>query len=102
MKKAFTWLDNNNIQYEFHDYKKSGIDEDIVKKALQQHGWEQVINKRGTTWRALSEEQKSSMSDENAIMAARENPSILKRPILAMNGQIWLGFSPETYSSIAF
>ena len=67
MKKAFKWLDAQNIAYDFHDYKKIGIDEDVLKQALTQHGWENVINRRGTTWRKLPKDVQESMGADKAI-----------------------------------
>ena len=100
MKKAFKWLDAQNIAYDFHDYKKIGIDEDVLKQALTQHGWENVINRRGTTWRKLPQETQDSMNDDQAIAIAAENPSILKRPLLKQGNDIFLGFKDSEYEEI--
>ena len=100
MKKAFKWLDAQNIAYDFHDYKKIGIDEDVLKQALTQHGWENVINRRGTTWRKLPQETQDSMDDNQAIAIAVENPSILKRPLLKQGNDIFLGFKDSEYEEI--
>lgn len=100
MKKALTWLEENNIEYSFHDYKKSGVDEAVLKSAIDQHGWENVINRRGTTWRALPDDVKESMNDQNAMRVAGENPSIIKRPLLVVGGANFLGFKPDQYAQI--
>jgi len=92
MKKAFAWLDTNNVAYNFHDYKKSGVDETVFQRAIDQHGWEAVINKRGTSWRTLPDSVKSTTSDQNAIKLALDNPSIIKRPLLYLDGDTYLGF----------
>ena len=98
MKKAFNWLNNNHIEYVFHDYKKDGLDTDAFTRAIQQHGWEQVINRRGTTWRNLPDDLKNSASDTTALDLALENPSIVKRPLLVKGDNTALGFKPETYA----
>lgn len=100
MKKAFNWLDENGIDYDFHDYKKEGADEAVLKQAITKHGWDSVINRRGTTWRKLPEDVKESMNEADAIAVALENPSIIKRPLLVTNEKTYLGFKPETYSEI--
>lgn len=100
MKKAFAWLDENKIAYEFHDYKKQPPDEKILNAAIKKHGWENVINQRGTTWRALPENEKSDMNETKALTIALQNPSIIKRPLLAHNNQIYLGFKDSEYSKI--
>ncbi len=100
MKKAFNWLDENNINYQFHDYKKVGADKTVIKHAIDEHGWENVINRRGTTWRKLSEEKKSSMDADTAIKTALENPSIIKRPLLVTKESVHLGFKAELHTGI--
>ncbi len=100
MKKAFAWLDAHKIAYEFHDYKKEGANQEIVKKAIDQHGWENVVNRKGTTWRVLPDDIKSAMNDYKALSVALENPSIIKRPLLLHDDAIYLGFDEETYAII--
>lgn len=100
MKKAFRWLDDNNIEYSFHDYKKAGLDEATAKAWINTMGWENIINKRGTTWRKLDEEIKSSMNNDNAMHLMVTQPSIIKRPLVITKGYIHLGFSPEEYASL--
>ncbi|WP_201613933.1 Spx/MgsR family RNA polymerase-binding regulatory protein [Psychrobacter sp. JCM 18902] len=84
MKKAFTKLDDLGVSYEFHDYKKQGIDKDSVKRWVNEIGIDKVLNKRGTTWRKLTEEQKQSADAniDNAIDLLVENTSMIKRPIV--------------------
>ncbi|MCB1650847.1 MAG: ArsC family reductase [Alphaproteobacteria bacterium] len=100
MKKAFTWLDEHKIAYTFHDYKKQGLDEAAFERALKQHGWENVINRRGTTWHKLPEATQKSMNAEKALEIARENPSIIKRPLLSANDDLVLGFSEDSYAKV--
>lgn len=100
MKKAFRWLDDHNVPYEFDDYKKQGADEDVLKIAIDQHGWETVINRRGTTWRKLPDDVKETMDEASALAIAQENPSIIKRPLLVKEEDITLGFKAEQYQDI--
>ncbi len=100
MKKAFNWLDENGVAYEFHDYKKSGADEATLRAAIKHHGWENVINRKGTTWRKLSDDVKTSMNETAAIKIALENPSIIKRPLVLHEGKTYLGFSPNIFKQI--
>lgn len=100
MKKALKWLEANGIAYDFHDYKKRGIDEGVFMQAIEMHGWEIVINKRGTTWRALPEDVKNAMDAQEALKIARENPSIIKRPILLRDGITYIGFKDAEYQKI--
>jgi len=99
MKKAFKWLDKEGIEYGFHDYKKGGFDADVIRQAVSEHGWETVINKRGTTWRKLDEKLKTSMDAERAIKVAGENPSIVKRPLILYSGKTYVGYDEGLYKS---
>ncbi len=100
MKKAFKWLDQHNIAYEFHDYKKIVPDRAILKLAIQQYDWETVINRRGTTWRKLPEDVQTQMDGTKAVNIALENPSIIKRPLLVFDNVIHLGFKANEYEAI--
>jgi arsenate reductase (glutaredoxin) len=100
VKKALKWLDDRKIDYDFHNYKKDGIDKAVLKHAIDQYGWEKVINRNGTTWRALPDEVKNSTDAQKAISLAEENPSIIKRPILSRMGQIVIGFDAKAYEAL--
>ena len=100
MKKALQWLDDHGIPYDFNDYKKEGVDTDVLKQAIVAHGWETVINRRGTTWKKLPDDVKNKMDATKALTIANENPSIIKRPLLVVNGKTHLGFSAEGYEGI--
>ena len=100
MKKAMNWLDSHGVDYQFHNYKKDGIDEYVLKQAIEEHGWERVINKRGTTWKQLPPTIQTQMDEGKAIEIAKENPSIIKRPLLLRMGQTVLGFDPKVYSEL--
>jgi arsenate reductase len=100
MKKAMTWLDSESIDYTFHDYKKLGIEEPKLREWLTQIEWSELINRRGTTWRKLSDEQKTDVDNDAAVKLMLENQSLIKRPLLEKGGQIFLGFKPEYYASI--
>ena len=84
MKKAFTKLDELGISYDFHDYKKQGIDKATLQHWVNELGIDKVLNKRGTTWRKLTDEQKQAADDNvnNAIDLLVENTSMIKRPIV--------------------
>ena len=84
MKKAFTKLDELGVSYTFHDYKKQGIDKESVQRWVDSLGIDKVLNKRGTTWRKLDEEQKQAANANvnYAIDLLVENTSMIKRPIV--------------------
>lgn len=100
MKKALNWLDEHGIAYEFIDYKKHGVDESVLRAAISAHGWESVINRRGTSWRKLPEDVKNNMDENSAIGAALDNPSLIKRPLLHTQNAYHLGFKADQYTEI--
>ena len=99
MKKAFDWLTANNVPYEFHDYKKMGISEEKIQEWLMQKSWDVLINQAGTTWKKLSDEEKSS-NEKDAIKLMMEKPSMIKRPIIENDKIVVMGFNSDTYEQI--
>jgi len=99
MKKAFAWLDAKGVDYTFHDYKKSGADKAMLQRAFEEHGWETVINRKGTTWRALPDDVKEKAKAASALKLALENPSLIKRPLITGAKGIILGFDADAYAA---
>jgi arsenate reductase len=101
VKKARTWLDSHRVAFEFHDYKTAGIDSARLEVWCKSFGWEKVLNRAGTTFRALSEPAKQGLDEAKAIKLMVAQPSLIKRPIL-MQGKkaLAIGFKPETYGEI--
>ena len=99
VKKARDWLDANHITYEFHDFKKQGIDEATIQNWLAQYPWEKLINRAGLTWRGLDEATKSGIiNNASAIKLMQIKTSVIKRPILVKDGKILcLGFDENAY-----
>jgi Spx/MgsR family transcriptional regulator len=100
VKKAKKWLESEEIAFEIHDYRKVGIDETMLRRFCDTLDWEQVLNKRGTTYRKLPQEQKDTLTKESAIALMLEQPAMIKRPILDIDGALYIGFKAEQYSSI--
>jgi arsenate reductase len=99
MKKARTWLDQAGIAYRFHDYKKEGIDHARLKAWVDAHGWEVVLNRAGTTFRALPDADKAGLTAAKAIRLMAAQPSLIKRPVLDIGGQTLVGFKPDLYAA---
>lgn len=98
MKKAFTYLDEHDITYQFHDYKKQGIDREHLQQWCKEHGWEKVINRAGLTFKKLTYEQKQDLNESKAIELMLAQPSMIKRPVLDLGSKTLLGFKPEVYA----
>ncbi len=101
MKKAMRWLDSQGITYQLHDYKKSGIDTDTLQLWLEQTGADTLINRRGTTWRRLSDTDKAACDSGDPAAIARvlaDNTSAIKRPVLPLDKQLLVGFNDATWT----
>ncbi|NAX17846.1 MULTISPECIES: ArsC family reductase [unclassified Vibrio] len=100
IKKARKWLEAAGVDYQFHDYRKQGIDAELVAQFCQALGWENVLNKRGTTFRQLTHSQKESLDAHNAVTLLVEQPAMIKRPILLVDTHYHLGFNAQQYATI--
>ncbi|KMQ80506.1 glutathione-dependent thiol reductase [Candidatus Burkholderia pumila] len=102
VKKARVWLEEHGVSFEFHDFKKAGVNEKLVQNWLKDVPLDHLINKRGTTWRGLSEVHKAEAdTTSGAIALIIHKPSIIKRPVLVVNGRVkTLGFSAEQYETL--
>ena len=100
VKKARAWLEAQGIDYEFHDYKKHGVDAALLARWMGQVGWEKVLNRQGQTWRKLSEAEKAAVKDEaSAIALLLAQPSAIKRPAIEAQGKLILGFDAVAYQN---
>jgi arsenate reductase len=98
VKKARTWLADHGQDVEFHDFKKQGLTREILAAWLQQLDWEVLVNRKGTTWRKLSDAQRAAVVDKaSALELMLENPSVIKRPVLVGKGPLMVGFNAEQY-----
>lgn len=100
VKKARAWLEERDIPYEFHDYKKQGVPVDTLRRLGELLGWEAIVNRSGPTWRKFPEERRALVKDtESALALMRENASVIKRPIIDRDGQYQVGFSEDNYAA---
>ncbi|MBB3107803.1 Spx/MgsR family transcriptional regulator [Psychrobacter luti] len=101
MKKAFTKLDDLGVSYNFHDYKKQGIDKDSIQRWVKELGIAKVLNKRGTTWRKLEDAQKQAADSDvdKAIDLLTENTSMIKRPIVEGQSVLLCGYDEAEFDT---
>lgn len=97
IRKARRWLEQQQIDYHFHDYRTDGLNESQLRLWSRQLGWENLLNKRGTTFRQLPAESKQSLDEEQAIALLLAHPAMIKRPLLVVDSRHLLGFKPEQY-----
>ena len=100
IKKARKWLEAQGIDYTFHDYKKEGADPAKLEAWIAEKGVDVVLNKRGTTYRKLSDAEKAQGEDTSgAVTLLEANPSMIKRPIVEHSGGILVGFKEEEWKA---
>ena len=101
VKKARAWLAEHGLEAPFHDFKKQGVDAAWLRKVARQTGWQALLNTRGTTWRRLTDAEKATACDEaGAIAMMLAQPSVIKRPVLEVEGRYLLGFDEARYQSL--
>ncbi len=100
VKKARKWLDNHQVDYTFHDFKTQGLPSQLMKEWLSQLSLDDLINKRGTTWRQLNDEQKQQLTTDKTFSLITEHPTLIKRPVLNVNGQLSVGFKSDHYDNL--
>ncbi|MBP7814969.1 MAG: ArsC family reductase [Phenylobacterium sp.] len=99
MKKARDWLDGHGVAYGFHDYKSAGIDRATLQGWAAKVGWELLLNRAGTTFRKLPDVDKTGLDEAKAIDLMLAQPSMIKRPVLDVGGDLLVGFKPEAYAA---
>lgn len=99
MKKAFAWLDGHGVGYRFHDYRVEGLDAATLKAWAKSLGWEKLLNKSSTTFRALPEADKADLDEKKALALMLANPTMIKRPVLDVHGKLSVGFKPDAYAA---
>jgi arsenate reductase (glutaredoxin) len=98
MKKARAWLDERGVKYSFHDYKTAGIERERLEQWCRKVGWETLLNRGGTTFRKLPDQDKSNVDAKKAMELMQAQPSMIKRPVFDLGGgKLLVGFSPEQY-----
>lgn len=100
IKKTLAWFDSQNANYVFVDYKKTPPTQDLLRAWLPHVGWENLLNKRGTTWRNIDDARKADLTPEKAIELMIENPSMIKRPLIEQGGLAAVGYNEQTFKKL--
>lgn len=96
VRKALTWLDDNKVEYNFHDFKKEGLSEEKVGEWINKKDWQTIINRKGHTWRKLDDKGRENINDIiSASKIAVANPSIVKRPVIEFKKNLLVGFDED-------
>ncbi|NBB63678.1 ArsC family reductase [Pseudomonas sp. ODNR1LW] len=99
VKKARIWLEQHGVDYVFHDYKKAGVDAQALEAWVDEHGWETVLNRAGTTFKKLAEPERADLNRDKAVGLMLAQPSMIKRPVLDLGDRRLVGFKPEIYAA---
>lgn len=99
IKKARTWLEDRGVSYDFHDYKAVGADAAQLRRWVDEHGWETILNRAGTTFRKLPKAEREGLDAEKAIALMLAQPSMIKRPVLDLGDRRLVGFKPDLYEA---
>ncbi|MBI3704667.1 MAG: ArsC family reductase [Rhizobiales bacterium] len=101
MKKARAWLDKQDVDYDFHDYKTKGIEREKLEGWAKKAGWETLINRAGLTFKKLPDKDKEAVTEKKAIALMLKQPSMIKRPVLELaGGRLLVGFKPDEYDKL--
>ena len=99
MKKAFTWLNDHGLAFDFVDYRQQGISADQLAEWSKRCDWTLLLNTRGTTWRKLAEEQRRNVDESRALLLMAAHPSLIKRPVIDDGEHLLVGFDRQRYAS---
>ena len=99
VKKAKDWLEDNNIDYQFHDYRKQGLTTELLVSFEAALGWEKLLNKQSTSWRKLDDDQKKNISRQTALQYMLDTPTLIKRPVLDTGKKMIIGFKVDNYQN---
>ncbi|MDO7084595.1 ArsC family reductase [Pseudocolwellia sp. AS88] len=97
VKKSLKWLEKNNIEFTFHDFRVDGLTPELLSSFVERSDWNVLLNKRSTTFRNLPAEIKDNLTDDVMFKAVLEQPTLLKRPILIRNDVTCVGFKDDLY-----
>ena len=100
VKKARKWLEDHAVDYQFHDFRSDGLEQDAVQGWLAELGWQNLVNKRSNSWKALDEQTRNDMDEQSALAAILEQPTLIKRPLLDTGHERFTGFSADSYQKI--
>lgn len=100
VKKTQKWLTSNNFEFTFHDFRKDGFSESLLAQFFELIDFNELLNKRSTTYRNLDESTKNNLTKENVFQEMLKQPTLIKRPVLIKDGKLTVGFKADNYQVI--
>jgi arsenate reductase len=101
VRAARNWLAQHGVEAGFHDFKRHGVTPDLLAGWLKQLEWTVLVNRRGTTWKQLPQARRESVDSAAAASALMlDKPSVIKRPVMDLDGKLHVGFDADSYSNL--
>ncbi|OUS10337.1 arsenate reductase [Gammaproteobacteria bacterium 54_18_T64] len=100
VRKARRWLEEHDVAFTFHDVRSDGLTQTQVAKWIDALGWEVVLNKRSTSWKTIAPERRENLDAVSVNALLLELPTLIKRPVLEIDGAVYVGFKADTYNNI--
>jgi len=100
MKKAMRWLDEHGVGYRVHELRREGLDSRLLTAWERELGWETLLNRRGMLWRKLPQATREHIDRASALRCMQDNPGIIKRPVLDVDGRRVVGFTADEYAAL--
>jgi len=98
-RRARRWLTEHDCEHRFVDLREDGVDVNTIRDWIAEAGWERLLNRRGTTWRQLSEEHRSDLTEDKALALLTQYPTLIKRPVLKHCRGLLVGFDAAVYAA---
>jgi arsenate reductase len=98
--KARKWLTSHDVDYQFHDLRKDGLNAKQLKNWASKVSWETLLNRRGQSWRKLANKDKTELTEARALKLMLNEPTLIKRPVLEVNNQVHVGFKDADYQQL--
>ena len=97
IRKTRQWLDRHQIAYHFVDVREHLPTPAKMSLWLEKVGAEQLVNRRSTTWRNLTDSAREALARGDAQQVLLDHPTLIKRPLLELGSEIIVGFSADHY-----
>ena len=99
-KKATRWLEQQQIEYRFIDYREQPIAAEDLSAWAAELGWPRLVNRASMTWRKLDESRKSPQDETDWLALVAEYPTLVRRPVVITEAGVGTGFSEQKFSEL--
>ncbi|MCC9622693.1 arsenate reductase [Thalassospira sp. MA62] len=102
VRKALKWFEAKGVEHKLHDFRADGIDAKTISGWLDEVGGKVLINKRGPSYRNLSDNDKATLEKGGAaaseVLAA--NPTVIKRPVVDFGSTRTVAYDEARWSEL--